>query len=33
LIARRNVRLAFQDDFRTIRGELDDISDDEDGAV
>ena len=33
LIACRNARLAFQDDFLTIRGGLDDFSDNEDGAV
>jgi hypothetical protein len=33
VIAYRNARLAFQDDFRTIRGGLDDFSDTEDEAV
>ena len=33
LIACRNARLTFQDDFRTIRGGLDDFSDTEDEAV
>jgi hypothetical protein len=33
LIVCRNARLAFQEDFRTIRGSLDDFSDTKDGAV
>ncbi len=33
LTACRKARLAFQDDFRTLRGGLDDFSDDEDGVV
>jgi hypothetical protein len=33
LIACRNARLAFQDDFRTILGGLDDLSETKDGAV
>jgi hypothetical protein len=33
LIACRNARLTFQNDFRTIRGGLDDFSDTEDEAL
>ena len=33
LIACRNARLTFQDDFRTNRGDLDDFSDTDDEAV